>query len=273
MNQARAFSMLKPHSIVLLFAAATLLAFTSTAQSAAELGYHGEAVPWIGLFKARLVGWYICALFVPFLYWLATVRPVGASSWRTALPVHLAAGLACALGKEILFVSIGNWFRPGVFHLPEILAGDYFDEVLLFWALTGLIHACLGRSRAADSPPRPRNGDVRPDPFVVRTAGGYQLVRPEDVGWIDAQGNYARLHSQAGAHLVRETMAALERRLDGAFVRVHRRAIVNRRHVTRVEARSHGSYRIVLDSGESLVSGRTYNRAVRRLLAEGRSSP
>ena len=273
MTQAATFATLKPHVIVGLGAAATLLAFTSTAQSAAELGYHGEAVPWLGLFKARLVGWYICALFVPFLSWLALVRPIGAVTWKKAIPLHLAAGLACALAKESLFVTVGNWFRPGVFHLPEILAGDYFDEVLLFWAMIGVIHAYIGHREASGAPPTPRRGDAGCEAFVVRAVAGYRMVHPEEVGWIDAQGNYARLHTATGSHLVRGTMAELEHRLAGPFVRVHRGAIVNRRHIVRVEARSHGAYRIMLSSGEAVATGRTYVRAVRRLLTEGRSSP
>src|SRR5688500_1791537 len=150
---------------VFLIAFATLLAFVSTAQAAAELGYGGEPIPWIGLLRARVVDWYLCFLFLPALWWLAKARPIGRSGWATALPLHFAASLGCALAKESLYVLVGNWFRPGVFRLPEILAGDYFDEVLLFWAMIGLIHAFRAHGAAA---PRGARSDARPVAAVDR---------------------------------------------------------------------------------------------------------
>lgn len=246
-----------------LFAGATLLAFASTVQSAVELAYEGETVPWIGLLKARLVDWYGCALFIPFLYSLASASPIGRHNWQRHLPLHLTAGLVFALCKEILFVLVGNFFRPGVFHLPEILAGDYLDEVLFFWGVIALIHfyqrAKVG-SVAGDMP-RSREG------FVARLGdGGYKLIPSEQVEWIDAQGNYARLHTPNGAFLVRETMATLGARLEPNFARVHRRVIVNRSSIAAIKPGPHGAYRIILHSGEEVVAGRTFGHTVRSLI-------
>jgi len=45
----------------------------------------------------------------------------------------------------------------------------------------------------------------------------------DEVDWVEAAGNYCRLHVGKQAHLLRETMAALEGRLDPKqFVRIHR---------------------------------------------------
>src|SRR5688572_6304083 len=184
---------------VFLLAFATLLAFISTAQAAAELGYSGEPIPWVGLLRARVVDWYLCFLFLPALWWLAKARPIGRAGLATALPLHLAASLGCALAKESLYVLVGNWFRPGLFRLPEILAGDYFDEVLLFWAMIGLIHAFRAHG---SGPPRIAIPEARPasisERFVVRTSAGYRAVRASQINWIEAQGNYACLHLDDG---------------------------------------------------------------------------
>lgn len=260
---------LSSQAMIVLLTVPAAFALLSTLQSAAALDYGGDPVPWVGLLKARLVNWYGCALFVPLLCWLAAKHPIDRAGWRTAVPIHLIASLVCALAKEALFVAVGDWFRPGVFHLPEILAGDYFDEVLLFWAVIAVIHAVLGqqsRARAATlGEPLNQPPAGPPTRFTIRDVHGVRLVRIEDVEWIQAEGNYARLHTGAGSHLVRETMAALERQLSPRFVRVHRSAIVNRDSVTRVAPRSHGSYAIGLASGASVVSGRAYNNRLRAL--------
>lgn len=251
-------------ALLLLLVAATALALISTLQAAAYLRYSGQPIPWIGLLKARLVNWYLYALFVPVLYRLALAWPIDRNSWRIALPLHAIAGLVCAVVKEALFVAIGEWFRPGVFHLPEILAGDYFDEVLFFWAVIAIVHTYLGWSRARTEP----NSRERPiDRFVVSGLRSYRVITVERVEWIDAQGNYAQLNTSEGRHLIRETMTSLEHRLGEGFVRVHRSAIVNRSHIDRIEPRSHGVYAVVLSSGARIVTGRSYNRNLRGLLA------
>ncbi|MCI0675913.1 MAG: ABC transporter permease, partial [Phycisphaerales bacterium] len=75
-------------------------------------------------------------------------------------------------------------------------------------------------------------GDVRPaarrERLVVREGGRIFFLRAEEIDWIEAAGNYVRLHAGKRAHLLRETLAGLEEQLDPArFARVHRSAIVN----------------------------------------------
>ena len=58
------------------------------------------------------------------------------------------------------------------------------------------------------------------------------LVRVEDIRWMQASGNYIRLHVGKASHLVRQSMKNLQALLDpNRFLRVHRNAIVNLDHV------------------------------------------
>lgn len=259
-----------PRTVLLLTLILFVPAFAllSTAQAGFFLSYEGEPVPWDGLLRARLADGYIYALFLPALYLIALRFPMERRRWPISLPVHFAASLVFAVVKEALFVTVGNWFRPGLFVLRDILAEDYFSEVAFFWALMGLTHLFAVRlgarleTHGADAQP-----PHRPAPFRVKDRSGYRLVGAEDVDWIEAQGNYALLDTCHGRWLVRETMAALERRLGSGFLRVHRRAIVNLARVERIETRTHGEYVIVLECGKRINTGRAYNQAVRRLLA------
>src|SRR5215207_2981602 len=68
----------------------------------------------------------------------------------------------------------------------------------------------------------------RPDRIAVRTGRGVHFVKPEEVSWVEAEGNYVRLHTPGGTHLVRGTLKEVEARLGPRrFVRVHRSALVN----------------------------------------------
>jgi DNA-binding LytR/AlgR family response regulator len=77
--------------------------------------------------------------------------------------------------------------------------------------------------------------------IAVKNGGRILFVDVADVEWFEAAGNYVRLHTAKTAHLVRTTMAALERKLDrSAFVRIHRSVIVNVARITELEARFRG---------------------------------
>jgi two-component system LytT family response regulator len=92
-------------------------------------------------------------------------------------------------------------------------------------------------------------------------------VRPEEVDWIDAAGNYVRLHAGGRQHLVRETMKSIESRLDpDVFVRVHRSAIVNIDRVATLEPYFHGEYVVVMRDGSKLTSSRSHSGRLRALL-------
>ena len=62
--------------------------------------------------------------------------------------------------------------------------------------------------------------DLRPEPahppdrLVVKSGGRIFFVRTDEIDWIDAAGNYVRLHVKGDSYLFRETMTAMEARLD-----------------------------------------------------------
>jgi len=103
--------------------------------------------------------------------------------------------------------------------------------------------------------------------FVVRAGGKVTFIRPQDVDWIDAAGNYVRLHSGGRQHLVRETMKSIDSRLDPeVFVRVHRSAIVNIDRVASLEPYFHGEYVVIMRDGSKLTSSRSHSGRLRALL-------
>jgi two-component system LytT family response regulator len=102
--------------------------------------------------------------------------------------------------------------------------------------------------------------------IVVRHGDRLFFVTTNDVVHLTAEGNYVRLHTAEGSHLVRGTLANLEMRLDPKrFARIHRSGIVNIEAIKEVQSHFHGDYLIVLRSGETLRLSRRYQE---RLLGE-----
>jgi two-component system, LytTR family, response regulator len=102
--------------------------------------------------------------------------------------------------------------------------------------------------------------------FVVRGGGRLVFLPVESVEWIEAAGNYVRLHHGGKEHLLRRTLGGLAERLGGRFVRIHRTALVNTHAIAALEPYGKGSYVVHLSDGSRLVSSRYAGRALRQLL-------
>ena len=109
----------------------------------------------------------------------------------------------------------------------------------------------------------------RADRLVVKTGGRIFFLRAEEIDWIQAEGNYVRLHQGSHSHLVRETMASIENRLDSQrFFRIHRSSIVNIERVRELQPWFNGEYRVLLHDGTKLTLSRGYRDRLQARLGE-----
>lgn len=113
-----------------------------------------------------------------------------------------------------------------------------------------------GELTIADGPlplPGPRAPRAAPRRIGVRTGTRTVLVDVPDVDWIEAAGDYARIHAGKHVYLVSQRMQSLERLLDSReFLRVHRSLIVNLSRVRELHRESDGGGMLVLTSGVRL---------------------
>lgn len=102
--------------------------------------------------------------------------------------------------------------------------------------------------------------------ILVPTSTGDLLLDPDEIDWIEADDYYAAIYAREGRHLIRESLASLEQRLDGArFVRVHRSAIVNVDRVRELRNKA-GEASLILNSGVDVpVSRRRRARVLSQL--------
>jgi two-component system, LytTR family, response regulator len=102
--------------------------------------------------------------------------------------------------------------------------------------------------------------------FVVRGGGRLVFVAVQSVDWIEAAGNYVRLHQGGKEHLLRRSLTGLARRLGDRFIRIRRTALVNAHAITALEPYGKGSYVVHLRDGTRLASSRYAGRALRELI-------
>jgi two-component system LytT family response regulator len=94
--------------------------------------------------------------------------------------------------------------------------------------------------------------------LMIKASGRVVLLKVCEIDFIEADGNYAKLHVGRKAHLLREKMHDLEGRLDPAkFVRIHRSIIVNLDRIKELHPHFNGDYIVVLEDGRQLRLSRT----------------
>jgi two-component system LytT family response regulator len=95
--------------------------------------------------------------------------------------------------------------------------------------------------------------------FVIKSGEGYRFVPAADVASFEAQGNYVRLKTGNGHHLLRITMAELEKRLDPKrFARIHRSTMVNIDRIKEITPAWHGDFEVLLTDGQRLRLSRNF---------------
>ena len=114
-----------------------------------------------------------------------------------------------------------------------------------------------------------RRDQPKTDRLVVKSGGRLFFLRTDEIDWIEAAGNYVRLHVGTASHLLRETMNSIEARLDPEkFFRIHRSRIVNMERIQEMQPWLNGEYAVVLRNGTRVTLSRGYREKLQERLGK-----
>jgi DNA-binding LytR/AlgR family response regulator len=165
---------------------------------------------------------------------------------------------------EIVFVTA---FEQHAVEAFELQAVDYLLKPVRPERLSDAIRR-LG-APVRDSVGNDGEGEEDFDRIAVETGGRTRMVDRDSIRFVEASGDYVRLHTDDGPHLVRMPISALEDAWrDAGFVRVHRRYLIAIRHVSELRTRPGGGYDLVV-AGEEVPVSRRHARELRDRLSRG----
>lgn len=111
----------------------------------------------------------------------------------------------------------------------------------------------------------------RSDRILLKSSGEIYFLKVDEIDWIEAEGDYMKFHVAGKAHLLRETMARLEARLDPErFIRIHRSTIVNIDRVRKLTPAFAGDYAVILADGTKLRLSRGYQERMQAVMDKAR---
>ena len=174
----------------------------------------------------------------------------------------------------VIFVTAYDQFALRAF---EVHALDYllkpFDAERLSEAL-GRAKRVISRSAGEGAAGRLRSlltdlgtGARHPRRLVIKADGRMVFLPVEDIEYVEAAGNYLRIVTAGGAHMIRDKISDMEQRLDPAsFARIHRSTIVNLDRIKEMQPLFNGDQTVILRGGRKLTMSRTYREAVMKVL-------
>ena len=174
-------------------------------------------------------------------------------------------GLSVArqLGKRgnppaIIFVTAHEDFAVEAFDLEAV---DYVLKPVATERLVRAIDRAVSRRDHA-----PAGSEEWLTEFWVPHRSELLRIDAAQVGRIDAERDYVRLHVGDHSYLLLQTIAGLEGRLDPSqFIRIHRSTILRRDRIRGLRHEGLGVWSVELDDGEALRIGRTYLRKVKAM--------
>lgn len=190
------------------------------------------------------------------------------------MPVLDGFGVLDAVGDKLMpvtvFVTAYDRYAIRAF---EVHAVDYllkpFDDERFLKALERA--KALVQRAGSGEPLGALLKEIRPERanaerLVVKSSGSVIFLRVDRIDWIEAAGNYLRLHVGTETHLLRETMNALEGRLDrDKFLRIHRSTMVNIERIKELQPGFHGEYVVILRDGTQLPLSRQHRRRLQEI--------
>lgn len=86
--------------------------------------------------------------------------------------------------------------------------------------------------------------------LMVKDKGRMLILRPNEIDWVEADGDYVRLHVGQEGYFIRTTITNMEERLaPTGFVRIHRSRLVNIDRIKEIHPFFQGESVVVLKTG------------------------
>lgn len=166
----------------------------------------------------------------------------------------VAEGLPPGPLPIVVFVTA---FDQHAIHAFEACALDYLLKPVSAGRLAKTINrAKTHLSVIKAAPPLPENSTtpIAEKRFLVRSGQRTTFISPNEIDWIEADGNYAILHAGGRNHLLRSTMSALETMLPSSFFRSSRFSILNLHRIKEIQSVGSNHFAIMRDDTKALLT-------------------
>lgn len=286
----------KYFNLGLIFLAWTLYGLFFASQNYLRQAYFGSEADWQRALAVWLTCGYSWAILTPAVLFVARRFRFGRATWLRALLVHIPLSVFFGLAVLALYTGLRFLLAHDAIDYQKLVVSEIHASVIIYFVIIGIIHAVdyvsrpavvvtpLKNNVAVNGASISKNGELavlssaqatkttKPEPafaerFTIKENGRILFVRVNEIDRITSEGNYVKLHTNGKSHLLRETMKAMEQKLDPrAFLRIRRSQIVRIEQIKELHPLFNGEFEIVLKNDIKLCSSRRYRKNLDSLL-------
>lgn len=173
--------------------------------------------------------------------------------------IEVASALRDEGAPEIIFVTAFDQYAVEAFGVEAV---DYVLKPLQADRVRQSLQRAKRRSLMLSAPYSTTQPSVGPVLHLPDRYGGIHIYQSEII-WIEAEKDYALVHTESRSLMLRTTMSDLARSLSPPLMRVHRSAFVSLNRVHRTVASGKGVFSLVLNDGTTVQVGPSYACSIR----------
>lgn len=166
--------------------------------------------------------------------------------------------------QHVVFVTAYDRYAVRAF---DIHAMDYLLKPVTHERFDRAIDRCLDNVLGDSAPSNDLLEDalhLPPQRLLVHDRDRIVVVPVPDVDWIEAEGDYVRIHRGEKSYLLERTLTSMARLLEArGFARIHRSSLVNLDRVDDLKAEGSGRYTVRLKDGTELTVSRSHSARFR----------
>jgi len=243
---------------VLIFVKVTVDAFNMYGKDISD----GVGQMWWLPFVEQYTSFVFIAVAVPFIVWAVNIHPFNTKPWLKSVAYHFLFTVIffvvhvtgfIALRKTVFFLLgehyvYGGWPNSALLEYPLDMA-TYLIVAVSYFVMTKLPGVTPEKEQA-----------------VELNCGSRSIwVKPNEIIYVQAAGNYVDVVLAGKTHLVRSTLEDLQTLIngnDGNLRRIHRSTLVNPGHISERAPSKNGSRKLTISNGDEVIMSRRYSDAL-----------
>jgi LytTr DNA-binding domain len=213
--------------------------------------------PWV-LEMTSFLAW---LTLIPAILWLADRYTMPGRPFQSlmlhlfaTIPISLLHSGAMFVMRKLAYAVMDESYRWSSAVLDTLIY-EYRKDAITYASLV-IVFLMLKRLAAL---PQTNADNLRTSLIEVRDGAQTIWIKPEEIDWIEAAGNYVELHGSFGTKLARRTLTEMETELlNHGFVRVHRSRLARKTAIAKMATRQSGDFEITLRCGTAISGSRRY---------------
>ena len=220
----------------------------------------GSSFDWYQELISNTIIFASMGIFIPLIRVASDHYPITKKNAVRNITLHVLFALLFA-GMHLFLISNINSLRFSDISFGrmarKIFLNFFHIQIICYWAMLGLILTLRTSQKGSGK------GTV-----VLTIKSGKRIIQipTKDIQILQSFDHYVKIYDDSSIWVSRGTVKEITMSLNSNFIRVHRSAVINRKHIKQIYLSQNGRYEVTMKNGQRVFSSKRYRQVVKDLL-------